>query len=213
MSTKTIRQWSPASLEPTLLGLNAADNMQAFWEATKALLHVALPIEFCCLCLRPFMVMPPTVFREHAPFADDADFQHFQQLCPFSAYIDRHPGARVIRLSDIIATSRLVKTEFFRAFMRPSGDRYQAYIILWESDVFQGLVGLHRKIQQRDFTDTEVHLLEKLYPHFQNAAQRLLRSHRDKARRISLEILLRRLPIATIILDWDLKVTYRNGAA
>ena len=43
-------------------------------------------------------------------------------------------------------------------------------------------------------------------------ARRVLTSHREKARRLSLEILLRRLPIATIILDWDLRVTYRNAA-
>lgn len=213
MSTKSTGQWSPASLDPFLIRLNAADDMQHFWEATKALLHVTLPIEFCCLCFRPFIVMPPTVFRERAPFADDAEFQHFQQLCPFSAYIERHPGVRVARLSDIIETPRLVKTEFFRTFMRPCGDRYQVYIILWECNVFQGLVGLHRTMQQRDFTDTEVHLLEQLYPHFQNAARRVLTSHREKARRLSLEVLLRPLPIAAIILDWDLRVTYRNRAA
>jgi DNA-binding CsgD family transcriptional regulator len=118
-----------------------------------------------------------------------------------------------IRLSDIIGYSRLVKTEFFRLFMRPYGDRYQAYLVLWESSVFQGLVGLHRTAQQRDFTDTEIHLLEQLYPYFENAGRRVLSSHREKARRMSLEILLGRLPIATIILDWDLRVTYRNRAA
>jgi len=213
MSTKPTGQWSPSSLEPSLIRLNAADDMQHFWEATKALLHAMLPIEFCCLCFRPFLVMPPTIFRERMPFADDAEFQRFQQLCPFSAYIERNPGIRVVRLSDIIEAPRLVRTEFFRAFMQPCGDRYQAYIVLWESEVFQGLVGLHRTLKQRDFTDMEVHLLEQLYPHFQNTARRVLTSHREKARRLSLEILLRRLPIATIILDWDLRVTYRNAAA
>jgi DNA-binding CsgD family transcriptional regulator len=119
----------------------------------------------------------------------------------------------VIRLSDIIDTARLVKTEFFRLFMRPCGDRYQTYLVLWELGIFQGLIGLHRTAQQRDFTDTEMHLLEQLYPHFENAGRRVLTSHREKARRMSLEILLSRLPIATIILDWDLRVTYRNRAA
>jgi hypothetical protein len=115
------------------------------------------------------------------PFADDAEFQRFQELCPFSAYIEHHPGIRVVRLSDVIESSRLVRTEFFRSFLRPCGDRYQVYLILWEFDVFQGLVGLHRTAQQRDFTDTEVHLLDQLYPHFQNTGRRVLASHREKA--------------------------------
>jgi DNA-binding CsgD family transcriptional regulator/PAS domain-containing protein len=205
--------WTSASLEPALIRLSAADEMQEFWEATKALLHLALPIHFCCLCFRPFIVMPATVFRERAPFASDAEFRRFRELCPFSAYVEHHPGVRVIRLSDIIGNSKLMKTEFFRLFMRPCGDRYQAYLVLWESSVFQGLVGLHRTAQQRDFTDSEIHLLEQLYPYFENAGRRVLISHREKARRMSLEILLSRLPIATIILDWDLRVTYRNRAA
>jgi DNA-binding CsgD family transcriptional regulator len=205
--------WTSTSLEPALIRLSAADEMQEFWEATKALLHLALPIHFCCLCFRPFIVMPATVFRERAPFASDAEFRRFRELCPFSAYVEHHPGVRVIRLSDIIGNSKLMKTEFFRLFMRPCGDRYQAYLVLWESSVFQGLVGLHRTAQQRDFTDSEIHLLEQLYPYFENAGRRVLSSHREKARRMSLEILLSRLPIATIILDWDLSVTYRNRTA
>jgi DNA-binding CsgD family transcriptional regulator len=205
--------WTSTSLEPALIRLSAADEMQEFWEASKVLLHLALPIHFCCLCFRPFIVMPATVFRERAPFANDAEFQRFRELCPFSSYVEHHLGVRVIRLSDIIDTARLVKTEFFRLFMRPYGDRYQTYLVLWESGVFQGLIGLHRTAQQRDFTDTEMHLLEQLYPHFENAGRRVLTTHREKARRMSLEILLGRLPIATIILDWDLRVSYRNRAA
>ena len=143
--------WTSTSLEPALIRLSAADEMQEFWEASKALLHLALPIHFCCLCFRPFIVMPATVFRERAPFANDAEFQRFRELCPFSSYVEHHLGVRVIRLSDIIDTARLVKTEFFRLFMRPCGDRYQTYLVLWESGIFQGLIGLHRTAQQRDF--------------------------------------------------------------
>jgi hypothetical protein len=34
--------WTSTSLEPALIRLSAADEMQEFWEATKALLHLAL---------------------------------------------------------------------------------------------------------------------------------------------------------------------------
>lgn len=205
--------WTSSSIEPALIRLNAADEMHEFWEATKELLHLALPIHFCCLCFRPFNVMSATVFRERAPFENDAQFQRYRELCPFTSYIEQHPGVRVTRLSDIIETPRLTKSAFFRSFMRPSGDQYQACLVLWESSVFQGLVGLHRTAEQRDFTETEIHLLHQLYPHFDNAARRVLSSHREKARRMSLEVLLSRLPIAAIVLDWELHVTYRNRTA
>ena len=213
MSSIRTNGWTSTSLEPALIRLNAADEIREFWEATKELLHIALPIHFCCLCFRPFMVMPATVFRERAPFENDAQFQRYRELCPFTSYIEQHPGVRVIRLSDIIETPRLMKSAFFRSFMRPCGDQYQACLALWESSVFQGLVGLHRTAGQRDFTDTEIHLLHQLYPYLDNAAHRVLSLHREKARRMSLEALLSRLPIATIVLDWELHVTYRNRAA
>jgi hypothetical protein len=157
--------------------------------------------------------MPATVFRERAPFANEAEFQRFRELCPFSSYLEHHLGVRVIRLSDIIDTARLVKTEFFRLFMRPCGDRYQTYLVLWESGIFQGLIGLHRTAQQRDFTDTEMHLLEQLYPHFENAESECLPHIVRRLEECLWRFFLGRLPIATIILDWDLRVTYRNRAA
>jgi DNA-binding CsgD family transcriptional regulator len=187
--------------------------MHEFWEATRELVHLALPIHFCSLFFRPFNVMPATIFRERAPFENNAQFQRYRELCPFTSYIEQHPDVRVIRLTDIIETPRLMKSTFFRSFMWPCGDQYQACLVLWESSVFQGLVGLHRTAEQRDFADTEIHLLHRLYPHFDNAARRVLSSHREKARRVSLEVLLSRLPIATIVLDWELRVTYRNPAA
>jgi hypothetical protein len=49
--------WTSTSLEPALIRLSAADEMQEFWEASKALLHLALPIHFFCLCFRPFIVV------------------------------------------------------------------------------------------------------------------------------------------------------------
>src|SRR5271156_6686020 len=56
-------------LDRALLRMHAVQEMEEFWESAKQTLHAALPLHFICMCLRPFALMPSTVFRERAPFA------------------------------------------------------------------------------------------------------------------------------------------------
>jgi DNA-binding CsgD family transcriptional regulator len=97
--------------------------------------------------------------------------------------------------------------------MQPHDDRYFACLNFWHGGLFQGLIGLHRTSGQRDFTDAELTLLEQLHPHFNTVLQRILSLHRERAVRLSLEKLLVNLPIATVLLDWDLRVASRNHSA
>jgi DNA-binding CsgD family transcriptional regulator/PAS domain-containing protein len=203
----------PSYLQPALMKLDAAQETHDFWESTKELLHRALPLEFCCINFRPLLTLPAMTFRERAPFASEQEFQRFCLLNPFSWWARDHPGAKLLRLTDVIGTAQLLSGEYFHEFMAPSNSRYEACLTYWGGGTFEGVVGLHRAAEQGDFTDLEMCLLGQLYPYFQNALRRLLRAHREKARRISLEALVDRLPVPTIILDWELRVSYRNRAA
>ena len=187
--------------------------MEEFWVAARDVLHAALPLHFICMCLRPFALLPSTVFRERAPFASEAEFQRFQEVSPVQAYLTTHPGAIVVRLSDIVPEENLVRTEFFRCFMQPHRDRHFACLNFWHGGLFQGMIGLHRTAAQHDFTPVELALLGQLHPHFNTVLQRILNLHRERAVRLSLEKLLVNLPIATVLLDWDLKVASRNRSA
>jgi DNA-binding CsgD family transcriptional regulator/PAS domain-containing protein len=202
-----------SDLQLALIKLNAAQETREFWESTKELLHQALPFEFCCIDFRPLLTSPAMTFREQAPFASEEEFQRFCLVSPFNWWVREHPGVKVLRLTDVIETTQLLNGEYFREFMAPSKCRYEACLTYWDGGIFEGIIGLHRAADHGDFTDAEMRLLEQLYPHFQNAVRRLLRVHREKARRISLELLVDRLPVPTIILDWELRVSYRNRAA
>src|SRR5450432_743357 len=79
-------------LDRALLELHSVQEMKEFWKMTKRVLHEALPLHFICLCLRPFAVMPSTVFREKAPFASEEEFKQFQELSPLGGYLAAHPG-------------------------------------------------------------------------------------------------------------------------
>ena len=90
-------------LNRALLAVHAAREMPEFWEATRRLLHSALPpLHFTCMCVRPFAVVPPTIFRECAPFASEAEFKRFQAMNPMQVYLGAHPGATVVRMSEVL---------------------------------------------------------------------------------------------------------------
>jgi DNA-binding CsgD family transcriptional regulator len=196
-----------------LLELHATQEMGEFWAATRHVLHAALPLHFVCMCLRPFALLASTVFRERAPFASEAEFQLFQEVNPLQPYLAAHTGATIVRMSDVVPDLELLHTEFYRQFMLPHDDRYFACLNFWHGDLFQGLIGLHRMSSQHDFTDAEMAFLGQIHPHFNTVLQRILNLHRERAVRLSLEKLLVNLPIATVLLDWDLRVACRNRSA
>lgn len=187
--------------------------MRDFWEKTRRVLHAALPLHYVCLCLRPFALLPSTVFRERAPFASEEEFRLFQELSPLQDHLAANPGEMLTRMSDIVPDGKLPDTEFFRRFMLPHDDRFFACLNFWHEGLFQGLIGLHRTADQRDFTESDLVFLGRLHPHFNTALQRILNVHRERAVRLSLEKLLVELPIATVLVDWEFRVAYRNRAA
>jgi DNA-binding CsgD family transcriptional regulator len=201
------------ALDRALLELHSVQEMKEFWRTSRRVLHEALPLHFICLCMRPFVLMPSTVFREKAPFASEAEFKLFQELSPLAGFLAARPGTTLVRMSDVVSDSELAATEFYRRFMQPHQDRFFACFCFWHAGTFQGMIGLHRTAAQRDFTDTDMAFLARLHPHFETVFQRILNLHRERAVRLSLERLLGHLPIATVLLDWDLRVIYRNRSA
>ena len=209
----SLRPRPAAALDRALLELHAVEEIPDFWKTARQVMHEALPLDFICLCLRPFALMPSTVFRERAPFTSDEEFRQFQELSPLHAFLADRPGATLVRMSDVITEAELVRTEFYRRFMLPYGEQYFACFCFWNAGVFQGMIGLHRTADQGDFAPTELEFLRWLHPHFDMVVQRILHLHRERAVRLSLEKMLGVVPIATVLLDWDLQVTYRNRSA
>ncbi len=206
-------QAGSTELDQALLKMHAVQEMDEFWDCAIQTLHTALPLHFICMCLRPFALMPSTVFRERAPFVSEKEFQHFQEISPIQAYLSARPGTTLVRISDIVSQRELLRSEFYLCFMQPHNDRHFACLNFWDGALFQGLVGLHRTSAQHDFTDAEMALLAQLHPHFNTVLHRILSLHRERAVRLSLEKLLVNLPIATVLLNWDLKVALRNRSA
>jgi DNA-binding CsgD family transcriptional regulator len=66
---------------------------------------------------------------------------------------------------------------------------------------------------QGDFSPAEMKLLCELYPQFTTALCRIESLERERAVRTDFEEFMKRLPLPTIILQWNLKPIYLNRAA
>src|SRR5438309_7641326 len=70
-----------------------------------------------------------------------------------------------------------------------------------------------RASAQGDLSAAEMKLLRQLYPQLLAALHRLWSLEREHTVRTAFEELLRRLPLPTILLRWNLRLVYQNQAA
>jgi DNA-binding CsgD family transcriptional regulator len=70
-----------------------------------------------------------------------------------------------------------------------------------------------RTAAQGNFSATDTKLLRQLHPRFVIALQRLHTLERERVVRVDLEEFVRRLPLPTILVRWNLKLLFQNRAA
>lgn len=70
-----------------------------------------------------------------------------------------------------------------------------------------------RTPDQGDFSPMEMKLLRQLYQQFSITLRRLRSAERERGVRVDLEEFVRRLPLPTILLRWNLKLLFQNPAA
>lgn len=196
-----------------LLGLHAAVDIRELWDATCRLLHGTVNSDFVCLCLRPFELLPGTIFRDRHPFRTPEELLRFNRLSLLQPYLAAHPGLTLVRLSDVVRDEDLVRTPFYRECMAPCGYFHVAALAFWNGPRLEGVVCPHRSRAAGLFTRAEMRLLERLHPAFDVALRRVLRLYRDRAVRLSLERFMQRVPLPAVLVNWDGDVIYANRAA
>src|SRR5438094_8581847 len=86
-------------------------------------------------------------------------------------------------------------------------------LFFWRRQRLICVIAIMRTATQGDFSSAETKLLRQLYPQFQTALRRLGSLEREHSVRVDFEEFLRRLPMPTILLRWNLKLIYQNRAA
>ena len=196
------------SLEKTLLSLHAAMNVGSFWKATQQLLAAAIPNRLIGLMLQPNPILP-MIARLTLPMPDG-----FFTAEPLKSYIAAQPGQRLVRISDLFSNrSSLMKSAFYRRYMAPQKCAHGLGLLFWKNQKLICVIAIMRTATQGDFSPVEMNLLQQLYPQFLTALRRLRSLEREHSLRMDLEDFLSRLPMPTILLRWNLKPIYQNGAA
>jgi DNA-binding CsgD family transcriptional regulator len=97
--------------------------------------------------------------------------------------------------------------------MAPHKCDYGVTLFFWKQQKLICAIAILRTQNQGDFSPAEIKLLRQLYPQLLAALRRIESLERERSVRADLEEFLRRLPLPTIILRWNLKLIYQNNAA
>jgi hypothetical protein len=133
---------------------------------------------------------------------------------PIEAYFAAHPGRRLVLSSDVFSDERrLKKSLFYRSYMAPVNGRYAIGLFFWNAGRLLGVIVIMRSAKQGPTSRSETKRLRQLYMQFQTALGRLRSSERDHTIRVTFEQFMRRVPLPTVLLRWNLRSVYRNQSA
>jgi DNA-directed RNA polymerase specialized sigma24 family protein len=97
--------------------------------------------------------------------------------------------------------------------MMPINGRCAVGLFFWDVRRLLAAIIVVRSVQQGELSRCEMRLVRHLHLQFQTALGRLRLLERERAERVALEQFMRRVPLPTALLRWNLKLAYRNQAA
>ena len=198
---------NPAIARP-LLGLHRATNVDSFSKAVQQLLSAAIPNRLIRLTLQHNPVLP-TIVRPARSLSED-----FFAAEPLKSYIAGRRGKKFVRISDLFSNrSRLMKSTLYRRYMASRNYGYGVVLFFWKGGRLICAITIMRASAQGDLSAAEMKLLRQLHPQLLAALHRLWSLERAHTVRTAFEELLRRLPLPTILLRWNLRLVYQNQAA
>ena len=195
-------------LEKPLLHLHAAIDIDSFWKAVQQAIEAALPTCFIGLTLQHTPILPRIVrWTRKIPGG-------FFRIDPFETYFATHPRSRLVLVSDVFPDERrLKKSLFFRNYMAPVNAQHAIGLFFWNAGRLLGVLVVMRSPKQGALSQAEMKLIRQLYTQFQTALGRLRSLEREHTVRVALEQFMRRVPLPTILLRWNLRLVYRNQSA
>jgi DNA-binding CsgD family transcriptional regulator len=196
-----------SAVEKPLLSLHGTIDIESFWKAVQRVIEAALPGCFVGMTLQHNPILP-MIARWTRPISDGS----FNSK-PLEAYLAAHPRSKFVRASDVFPRrSELMKSSFYRQYMVPQKCLYALGLFFWSGQRLICVIVIMRTAKQGDL-EPKMKLLQHLYPQFQTALRRLGSLEREHSARAAFEEFLRRLPLPTILLRWNLKPAYQNQAA
>jgi DNA-binding CsgD family transcriptional regulator len=195
-------------LEKSLLHLHAASNVDSFWKAVQNVIQAALPTCFIGLTLQHSPILPRITKSTEKLAAS------FFPIKPVKKYFSTHPHRNIVFINDFFSDERHFRnSSFYRRCMVPLNGRCAIGLFFWDIRRLLAAIIVVRHVQQGHLSPGGVRVIRHLHAQFQTALHRLLSRSRERAVRVVLEQFMRRVPLPTVLLRWNLRLAYRNEAA
>jgi DNA-binding CsgD family transcriptional regulator len=196
------------TLEKPLLHLHAAIDVDSFWKGVQDVIEAALPNCFIGLTLQHSPILPRIAkSTQKLPGS-------FFPIMPIKKYFSAHPHRNVLVINDFFSDERhFRRSSFYRDCIVPINGRCAIGLFFWESRRLLAAIIVVRSEQQGELSPGEMRVIRYLHAQFQTALRRLHSRSRERAVRVALEQFMRRVPLPTVLLRWNLRLAYRNQAA
>ena len=195
-------------LEKPLLHLHAAIDVDSFWQAVQDVIRAALPTCFIGLTLQHNPILP-RIARSTKSLPGS-----FFPIAPIEKYFNIHPHRNLVLISDFFPDERgFSRSSFYRGCMAPINGRCAIGLFFWDIRRLLAAIIVVRNARQGELSSSERILISHLHAQFQTALGRLRLLERERAERVAFEQFMRRVPLPTALLRWNLRLIYRNQAA
>ena len=129
-------------------------------------------------------------------------------------YFSTHPHRNIVFINDFFSDERhFRRSSFYRGCIVPLNGRCAIGLFFWDIRRLLASIIVVRNLQQGELSPGEVRVIGHLHSQFQTALHRLHSRSRERAVPVALEQFMRRLPLPTVLLRWNLRLAYRNQAA
>jgi DNA-binding CsgD family transcriptional regulator len=201
-----------ARLHAPLLALHAAVEVDSLWTAVKDVIRAAVPAHRVTLFLGHLgMGEARLVFTDPPIPHRDRWYAERGRDNPFIPFINAHRGIQRYRFEDVLPSPRdFHGTDFYRRVAEPEGWDKGLSMLFWSREEVRAMFSVYRAPSEGAFRDSEIAVLDYLYPFIGTAIERVQLVHSERLARRGLEEFNKRLPIGLISLDWELRVVFAN---
>jgi DNA-binding CsgD family transcriptional regulator len=197
-----------AVLEKSLFALHSAVDVDSFWTAVQRVFAESFPSRNLGLTLQHNPVRPTIAKWQHSIPDGAIDPE------PLEAFLSAHPRSKIVRDIDVFPDrGDLLKSAFYRDYMKPRKCKHAIGLCFWSGSQLTCVITIVRSARQGEAGQPEIKLLRRLYAEFNIALRRIRSLEREHSARAAFETFLRRLPLPTMLLRWNLKLAYQNKAA
>jgi DNA-binding CsgD family transcriptional regulator len=195
-----------------LLALHETNESEALFSSLVKLFDARFSRHSIVAGFRFHSGMPTVVLREGIVQTNDGAIDYSMEH-PGLLWLRSNPGARIVRVSDIMALPELKQTKYFQAVITVEGWTHSIGLFFWIGYELIAMVGINRTEAQGDFSEDDVAWCESVYENIEVAMKRVAAAEAERMVRFSLADSLLNVSDAHVIVDWDLEPAHLNDAA